>query len=252
MSEKIDVDRFLKKLDGCFNKNDLVSADECIDFWESEARNACDERALLTILNERLGLSRRMNDSKKGTDAILECISLVEKLNLTNNISGATIYINAATTSSHFGKDQEGIVLYDKAKKCYVDNGQTNSYEYATLLNNSAGVLCKLKKYDLAEKNYLDAIEILKKLGNRDGEIALSLVMLAYIAYDSSDNPDDTVYEKVENLLDESIKYLKSDKIVRDGNFAFILDKCAPSFDYFKRPGQAKAMRELAKEIYNK
>ena len=252
MSNKIDIERFLKKLDNYFSTNDLSNACDCIDFWEKEARNAGDDRALLTILNERLGLSRRVNDSEKGLLAIEECKSLIEKLNLTNSISAATIYINAATTSSHFGKDNEGLLLYEKAKNCYIDKGQTNTYEYATLLNNSAGVLSKLKKYDDSEKNYLEAIDILKRLGNRDGEIALSLVMLAHITFDRSDAPDDSVYEKVENLLDESIKYLKSDKIVRDGNFAFILDKCAPSFDYFKRPGQAKAMRKLAKEIYSK
>ena len=76
--------------------------------------------------------------------------------------------------------------------------------------------------------------------------------MLAHITFDRSDSPDDSVYEKVETLLDEAIKYIKSDTIVRDGNFAFILDKIAPSFEYFKRTGQAKAMRDLSKEIYSK
>ena len=109
-----------------------------------------------------------------------------------------------------------------------------------------------LKKYDDAERNYLEAIEILKKIGNHDGEIALSLTMLAHITFDKACDPGDSTYQKVESLLDESITYLKSDKIVRDGNFAFILDKIAPSFDYFKRPGQAKAMRNLSKEIYSK
>ena len=250
MNSKIDVDRFLKKLDSYYNKNDLAGASECLQFWEGEARNVNDDRALLTILNEYLGFCRRVNDQEKAITTINECKSLIDKLGLSNTIGAATIYINLATTSSHFGNAEEGILLYDKAKKCYIDLDKKETYEYATLLNNSAGVLNTLKRYDEAEKNYLEAIDILKKIGNRDGEIALSLTMLAHITFDRSDNPDDKIYEKVESLLDEAIKYLTSDKIVRDGNFAFILDKCAPSFDYFKRSGQAKAMRELSQNIY--
>ena len=251
MDNKIDIERFLQKLDSYYNKNDLSSASDCLDFWEGEARNAGDDRALLTILNEYLGFCRRVNDKEKAISTINECKSLIEKLALSNTIGAATIYINAATTSSHFGNVEEGLLLYDKAKKCYEYLDKKETYEYATLLNNSAGVLNTLKRYDEAEKNYLEAIEILKQIGNREAEIALSLTMLAHIAFDRTDNPDDYTYEIVENMLDEAIKYLTSDKIVRDGNFAFILTKCAPSFDYFKRLGQAKAMRELSQKIYN-
>ena len=250
MDSKVDIERFLKKIDSYFNKNDLDGAGYCLKFWESEARKSSDDRALLTILNEYLGFCRRVNDKEKAISSISECKSLIDKLCISKTISAATIYINAATTSSHFGNLEEGLVLYDKAKTIYVDLDKKCTYEYATLLNNSAGVLNTLKKYDDAEKNYLDAIEILKRIENRDAEIALSLTMLAHINFDRVDNPDYSIYEKVENLLDDAIKYLTSDKIVRDGNFAFILTKCAPSFEYFKRTGQAKTMMKLANEIY--
>ncbi len=252
MNNKIDIERFIKKLDSHFNKNDLLGAKECLSFWEIEARNAGDDRALLTILNEYLGFCRRVNDKDKAIETIDECIKLIDKLSISNTIGAATIYVNAATTSSHFGNVEQGILLYEKAKKCYIDLNKKDTYEYASLLNNSAGVFCTLKKYDEAEKNYLEAIEILKLNGKYDGEIALSLVMLAHTIYDKNDNPDDSVYEKIESLLDESISYLKSDRIVRNGNFAFILDKIAPSYEYFKRYDVAKAIKNMSKEIYNK
>ena len=252
MYDKINIDRVLKKLDEYFNNNDLLGAGEYLSFWECEARNTSDDRALLSILNEYLGYCRRVNNKEKAIATIDECKLLIDKLGILDTISAATIFINAATTSAHFGNVEEGLILYDKAKKCYTNLNKKDTYEYATLLNNSASVMSILKKYDNAERNYLEAIEILKKIGNHDGEIALSLTMLAHITFDKACDPDDSTYQKVESLLDESITYLKSDKIVRDGNFAFILDKIAPSFDYFKRPGQAKAMRNLSKEIYSK
>jgi hypothetical protein len=40
------------------------------------------------------------------------------------------------------------------------------------------------------------------------------------------------------------------DAAFKDGNYAYILRKCAPSLDYFKRPEEAQACRNVAKEIY--
>ena len=175
-----------------------------------------------------------------------ESLSLVHSLGLSESLSGATIYINAATTLSFFGRTQEGLELYDKAAVCYQANGRTQTYEYAALLNNKAASLNELKRYDEAEEHWKNAIDILKKVGYHDGEIAISLVMLAHLAFER----DDTAYEQVEALLDEAWEYVNSDNQPKDGNYAYILRKCAPSFEYFQRPMEAQAMREVAKEIY--
>lgn len=252
MNYKVDISRFLQKLDSCFNQNDLESAEKCISFWENEAINAKDDRALLTILNESLGVYRRVNNEEKAIIAIEKSKKLISILNLEDNISGVTIYVNMATDYTHFGKVDAALMLYEKAKSIYKKNGKIKTYEYASLLNNCAGALSSIRKYNESEKYYLEAIDVLKQVGNRDAEIALSLTMLSHVIFDKNDKPDDETYEKVESLLDEAIKFLNSDKIIRDGNFAFILTKCAPSFKYFKRPLIANEMMKLANEIYNK
>ena len=53
----IPVSRFIDRLDACFNRNDMKGAQECIRFWEAEARRLNDERGLLTVLNEAVGSS---------------------------------------------------------------------------------------------------------------------------------------------------------------------------------------------------
>ena len=132
-----------------------------------------------------------------------------------------SIYINAATTLSFFGREEEGLRLHDKAADCYISSNLTETYEYAALLNNKAGTLNELKRYDEAEENWKDAIEILKKLGFHDGEIAISLVMLAHLTFER----DNTSCEKVEALLDEAWDYLNSDNQPKDGNYAYVLRK---------------------------
>lgn len=242
----IDISRFINQLDACFNRNDMRSARDCINYWEAEARNTGDDRGLLTVLNEAIGLYRRTQKKGKALSATEESLALLKKLGLENSISGATIYINSATTLSFYGKEEEGLALYEKAALCYETAKKTECYEYAALLNNKAGTLYSLCRYDEAEKDWLRAVEILKKIGNHAGEIAISIVMLAHVTFDR----DHTAYEKVEGLVDEAWEYINSDDQPKDGNYAYVLRKCAQSFDYFKRPEEAQAMREVAKEIY--
>lgn len=248
MSGQINISRFIAKLDSCFDRNDLKAAKECIEYWEKEARERGDDRALLTVLNEAVGFYRRTQKRGRALAAMEESLTLVDKLGLPDKLSGATIYINAATTLSFFGKEEEGLQLYDKAARCYEIERHTETYEYAALLNNKAGTLNALKRYDEAERDWVQAIEILKEIGGHAGEIAISLVMLAHLTFDR----DTTSYEKVEKILDEAWEYINSDDQTKDGNYAYVLRKCAPSFDYFKRHDETEAMREVAKEIYNK
>lgn len=246
MNETIDITRFIDRLDRCFNANDMKSAREHIEFWENEARRIGDNRGLLAILNEEVGFYRRNKKKNKALTAMQESLSLVEQLGQAESLSGATVYINAATTLSFFGSEEESLSLYSKAASYYRKAAKTDSYEYAALLNNRAGTLYELKRYDEAEADWLQAIGILKRVGYHAGEIAISLVMLAHLTFDR----DETSYEKVEALLDEAWDYINSDDQPKDGNYAYVLRKCAPSFDYFQRPIEAQALREVAQEIY--
>ena len=241
----INITRFIQQLDGCFNRNDMKAARACIEDWESEARRLGDDSGLLTVLNEAVGFYRRSQKKGKALKAMEESVSLVEKLGLAQSPSGVTIYINAATTLSFFGREEEGLQLYDKAADFYRSSRLTETYEYAALLNNRACTLHGLKRYDEAEEDWKEAIEILKRIGFHDGEVAISLVMLAHLTFDR----DDTSCEKVEALLDEAWEYLNSDNQPKDGNYAYVLRKCAPSFDFFQRPMEAQALRDVAREV---
>lgn len=160
MNERIDISRFIDRLDACFNRNDMKAARECIESCEREARDAGDERALLTILNEGVGCYRRTQKRGKALKAMQESLVPAEKLGLTQNLSGATIFVNAATTLSFFGEEEKGLELYGKAAAIYEKEGRTETYEYAALLNNEAGTLYALKKYDEAEAMHESAKEI--------------------------------------------------------------------------------------------
>ena len=245
--KSLDLSRFFARLDGCFERNDLRGARDCLAEWEANAREIGDDRALLSVLNEAVGFWRRQQKRSRALAATEECLALTKKLGLEDALSGATIYINAATTSAFFGDPDGGLALYDRAAACYEKAGAEKTFEYASLLNNRAGTLYGVKRFDEAETCWRKAIAILQEIGGHAGEIAISLVMLAHLAFDRDDDRETT-----ERLLDEAWEYLNSEDQVRDGNYAYVLRKCAPSFDYFGRPMEAAALKEVAKEIYER
>ncbi|MBR7093008.1 MAG: tetratricopeptide repeat protein [Clostridia bacterium] len=244
---RINVARFIAKLDACLARNDLPAAGKCLADWEAEARGLGDERGLLSVLNEELGYYRRTGEQDKALAAVQQVRQLLQSTGMQTHLSGATILINAATTLKAFGRAQEGMPLYEQAAALYQAENKTGTYEYAALLNNRASALTDLGRYDEAERCYNQAVGILKQDGSHDGEIAVSLINLAHLYFDRDDT---AAYERVERTLDEAWEYLTSPRQPHDANYAFILTKCAPSFRYFQRPEEADALEETAKEIY--
>lgn len=110
-NDRINIARFIERLDGCFNRNDMKAARECIEYWEAEARRLGDDRDRLTVLNEAVGFYRRSQKKSRALRAMEESLSLVEKLGLARSPAGATIYINAATTLSFFRPGRRGTAL---------------------------------------------------------------------------------------------------------------------------------------------
>ena len=245
-TEKVDIYRFITKLDSFFQTNDLAGAGKHLNYWEQEAKALGDNAGLLTVLNEEIGYYRRTGEREQALRAVEEATELLKSTELINNPSGAVICINIATTLNAFGKAEEGIPLYEQAEKIYLAQGMENTYEYAALLNNKATALSNLKQYKQAEESIERAISILKTDGTHDGEIAVSLVNLAHLFYDN----DDTAVEKVEKALDLAWEYINSPNQPHDANYAFILSKCAPSYRYFNREIEANALEKVSAEIY--
>ncbi len=245
--KKINVERFITKLDSFFAHNDLQGATKHLFFWEKEARNLGDNLGLLTILNESIGFYRRTNDKEMALSALNEALKIINDNGLNNSVGAATIYVNAATTLKSFGNAKDCIDYFTIAEEVYEKNGKKD-YDYAALLNNKAAAFCDLKMYDEAKEYYFKAIEILNEEGKHDGDIAITYVSLAQLVF----SEDSSNVEKIEEYLDLSWEFLNSQRQVRDWSYAFVLTKCAPAFRFFKRKNEAKALEAVAREIYGR
>ena len=240
----INISRFISHLDSCFARNDLNEAVNTVKFWKNEAKALNDRRGLISVLNEELGLYRRLNDKENASLAISEISKLLS--DLPESRTKATILVNLATTLKAFDRQSEAMPYYEEAERLYKALGMENTYEFAAMLNNKSSLFIDLKQTDEAESCLMRAIDILKALGSHGADIALSIISLCHMYYDFGIKDTD----EIEELLDSAWEHINDAGQKRDSLYAFAISKCAPSFRYFKRETEAMALEETALEIY--
>ena len=242
---KISVRNFISELDTFFAKEDLQGARRCLLEWRSRAADLGDKSGELTVLNEMIGFYRQTKEEAEGMAAINDAFALIDGLGIKNSPSAATIYLNGATTMKSFGKSAEAMEYYNITLENYRVNLDKNDPLVAGLYNNMALALQDLKEYSQAENYFLRAIEITEKIEKNELETAVSLVNLAHLYYEIS-NEDG----RVNSLMEKALGILENPDFFGYNKYAFTCRKCAPSFGYFGFFLAEKSLNERADRIY--
>ena len=242
---KISIKTFINELDSCFAKENLAEAELCLLKWRELARNAGDRQGELTVQNEMTGFYRQTKNEKQGMEAVNNALALIDILGISEKVSSATIYLNAATTMKAFGKSEEAMKIYEKAHGIYRLNLDESDPLFAGFYNNYALALQDLKRYSEAEEYFLKAIKITEKNSKNELETAVSLVNLAHLYYDMN-NEDD----RVNSVMEKALGILENPDFFGYQKYAFTCRKCAPSFGYFGFFLAEKTLNERADRIY--
>ncbi len=242
---RVPIIRVIQKLDEHFAHNDLESAVELLEYWNGEAKNIGDNRGRLEILNEQIGIYRRIFSRDKALDAANAALRIIEDENLDGALSTGTIYVNIATPLKAFGKTDEAMPYYKKAEQIYDSFTDTPIFQKAALNNNMASALTEMGDFKAAEKCYLAAIDMLKTDSTYYGEVAVSYINLAHL-YEDMARIDTDIFA----ALDKAWQYLTHPNTKHDGNYAFVCTKCAPSFEYFGFDEREEYLTKEAEKIY--
>lgn len=243
---RIPVKRIIEKADEYYNKNDLTGAKRHLEYWEKEAKTLNDDNGELSVINELLGLYRKNGDKENAKRVIERALYLVDKLKIADTVSGATIILNAATTYKACGKFDLALPLYEKTLAIYKANLDESDERFGGFYNNYALALTDAKRYDKAEKCYFNAVKVMENTENGKPDTAITYVNLAHL-YEQAGK-----HEKITDSLFKAYNLLNDENIVKNGYFAYVLDKCAPSFEYFGYDKIANDMKKEAKEIYER
>lgn len=245
----LPINRIAQKLDEHLSKNDYSAAERHLEYWLGEARLQNDGRATLFLSNEMIGLHRKLGHKEQALAFCQRALAQVEAMGIAENIGAATTYLNAATAYKAFGKAEEGIPLFKKAEAIYQKELSAADPRFGGLYNNMALALVDLRQFEEAKAYYQKAIENTVATGSKP-EQAITHLNLASAA--ESEWGLEQGEGEIQRRIGLAWELLNDPALPKDGNYAFVCEKCAPTFRYYGYFLYANQLEERAKAIYER
>ena len=165
-------------------------------------------------------------------------------------ISAGTAYVNAATVYDAFGMPERAAELFEKAKAIYEATLPETDGRLGGLYNNMGLAYMAMKRFGEAYEAFLKALDIMGKVENGTLEQAITYLNLANAV--ELEHGLEKGEQKIGQYLDRAAELLDEPSTPRDGYYAFVCEKCAPTFDYYGYFLAAEDLRERARTIYER
>lgn len=246
----IPVGRIIEKLDSYLNQNDYAAAERHLRYWISEADSCNDMRGKLTLLNEQIGLYRKTEKEAECLTAVADALSLADSMNMEQSVAYGTTLINAATGYKSFGKAEEALQLYRKARIIYESSLNSDDGRLGGLYNNMALTLTELKNFREAEDLFNRAIEVMKKQKNGELEVAITHLNIADLV--AAESGLEAGEKEIEAHLLKAEELLNTEDLPKDAYYAFVCEKCAPVFGYYGYFLTERELNRRAGKIYDR
>ena len=245
----ISIERIISKLDEHLHKNDYDSAERHLKYWLSETLAANDGRAELVIRNELMGLYRKLGREEEAISAANAAMDKIAAMGVADQVGAATSYLNAATVYKAFGRADEAIGIFERARTIYERELSPTDERLGGLYNNMALALVDLGRFSEARELYQKAISVMERVEGGAPEVAITYLNMASAAeselgLEEADGMIQKYLDVAESLLEGHTE--------RDGNYAFVCEKCASVFDYYGRFVYAAEIAERARRIYER
>jgi len=240
--------RIREKVDDYMSRRDYPGVERHLRYWLEEARLGRDERGELMILNELIGHHRKTGERDKALKAAEHALGLLDRLDFGGTVSEGTTCVNIATALNAFGENARALELFRRARAAYEANPGASPELLGGLYNNMALTCVSLSRFDEAEALYARAMNIMGTVPNGELEQAVTCLNLADLIArrDGMEAGERAICEWVERAA----ALLRKSDAPRDGYYAFVCEKCAPSFDYYGYFADAEAFRREAERIY--
>lgn len=240
--------RILARLDELLGKNDYQGAEKLLLYWYKEAFDSGDQRLQLLMLNEAVGLYRKLNQESNCLQAVRNALHLIDDMGIADNIGAGTTYLNCATAHQAFGRPDVALPLFEKALNVYEAGLPPTDQRRGGLYNNMALTLVELKRYEEAYQYYERAIAIMSEQ-NLPLEVAITYLNIASakeaeLGIDASEAIVEEYMDKARTILDEYSP--------RNGYYAFVCEKCASVFGYFGHFMYKNTLLKRARKIYDR
>lgn len=248
--KSIPVSRIISKLDEHLSRNDYASAERHLYYWLEEAKAGRDKRGELSIYNELLGLMRKTNQKEKAFSAVDNVLTLIKELDFNGTVTAGTAYVNLATVLKSFNENEKAIPYYRMAEKIYLEKLNENDDRIGGLYNNMALAVADCGNFDEAELYYHKAVDIMKKAENGELEIAITYLNMANLC-EKRDGLE-IAEMQISNYIEKAYSLIDTPSLPRNGYYAFVCEKCAPTFGYYGYFLYENELKKRAERIYER
>ena len=248
--KSVPQNRIIEKMNDYMSRRDYNGAERHLLYWLEEAKLGHDKGGELLIANEMVGHYRKTCEKEKAFTAINRALELIDELDFSKSISGATTFVNCATAYNAFNEDEKSLPLFEKAKQIYENDQKTSPELIGGLYNNMALSFAAIKEYKKSLELYEKALNVMEKAHHGELEQAITYLNMAdvYNSYLSEDKAE----AKIEELLEKAYSLLKNSDAPRDGYYAFVCEKCAPIFSFYGFFLYANDLKTISEEIYER
>ena len=246
----IPQQRVREKLDEYMSRRDYDGVTRHLRYWLEEARLGRDLRGELMLRNELVGHCRKTGNRDGAIEHGEAALSLIDRLELTGAIVDGTTCVNYATALNAFHENERALALFERARAVYEADSAVEPGLLGGLYNNMGLTCASLRRFDEAWTLYQEAMDQMAQAPNGALEQAVTCLNIANLIEDQSgmEEGEGRIYE----WLDHALELLDTPGIPRDGYYAFVCEKCAPTFEYYGYFADAARLLKTAEDIYER
>lgn len=263
--------RIIDKMDEYMSRRDYNGAERHLLYWLEEAKLGGDLQGQLMLRNELVGHYRKTGQKEPAMESAARALELLRELEMENTITAGTTYVNIATACGAFGDHERAIRLFEKARAAYESSSRTETQLLGGLYNNMALTCTELGRFEEALALYEKAAELMGRVP--DGELEQAITYLnmantveAQMGLEAGEQRINILVERAEELLEDKgeellgkgeaaltdgtdLRAMKQEERARLGYYAFVCEKCAPTFAYYGYFMTAESLTERSEEL---
>ena len=263
--------RIIDKMDEYMSRRDYNSAERHLLYWLEEAKLGGDMQGQLMLRNELVGHYRKTGQKEPAMESAARALELLRKLDMESTITAGTTYVNIATACGAFGDHERAIRLFEKARAAYESSSQTETQLLGGLYNNMALTCTELGRCEEALALYEKAAGLMGHVPDGELEQAITYLNMAntvevQLGIEAGEQQINALVERAEELLEAKgeellgkgeaaltdgtdLRAMKQEERARLGYYAFVCEKCAPTFAYYGYFMTAESLTERSEEL---
>ena len=242
--------RIMEKVDEYMSRRDYAGVERHLLYWLEEAKLGHDQRGELMIRNELIGHYRKVQDREHALLHAEAALKLSDEIGFDGTITAGTTCVNAATAYQAFGENDRALEIFTRARVSYEAIPKIAPELLGGLYNNMALTLVSLGRFSEADALYRKAIDTMANAPHGALEQAITYLNMANAAEDEKGLLDAS--ETIDAYLETAQKLLNAPGIAHEGYYAFVCEKCAPTFEYYGWFAAAQELNERARAWYDR